>query len=339
MATQDEAESTAAAAAKLELEKTESTTAVMSELKKQSSGGTNIIKEYKDIFSKASGSDLKNDKVSDEDNALALLKSLIEEKKLSAAKADDKKIKKWDFATSPYDQFGKTLDDTFIAFLAWAKVKQDTTQVNVSKAFRRLESYADWMHETGTDLTEPALTSTSIKKTLDAWAFNSSIDTQGRLVWWLDVGQMNLTQLKKEFKPEDHLRAFVWYTHAVLYNKAAQTNGLVFIENVAKLGMVDSFTLIPAKLATKLDRLTIGVLPIKMQCMYMFESPMWVNVLMKIVGVFMSKKMKERMVFLKSWDESETDRIGGLGAIPKGFGKVAGTLEESVIEKLYFGES
>ena len=42
---------------------------------------------------------------------------------------------------------------------------------------------------------------------------------------------------------------------------------------------------------------------------------------------------------MKDWSESETDKIGGLEAIPKGFGKVNGTLEENVIEKLYFGES
>lgn len=318
---------------------TESTTAVVSELRKQSSGGTNIIKEYKDIFSaeKMSGSDLKNDKVAEDDASLDLLKTLIEEKKEQSS--EDKKIKKWEFATSPHEHFGKTLDDTFIAFLAWAKVKEDTSKVNVSKAFRRLESYADWMHDTGTDLTEPALTPDSIKKALDAWVFNSSIDSEGRLVWWFDMGRANIPKIKKDFKPEDHLRAMVWYTHAVMYNKSAQQNGMVFVQNIAKLGMVDSFTLMPAKLATKLDRLTIGVLPIKMQCMYMFESPTWVNIFMKIVGVFMSKKMKERIVFLKSWEESETDKIGGLVSIPKGFGKVDGSLEESVIEKLYFGES
>lgn len=153
------------------------------------------------------------------------------------------------------------------------------------------------------------------------------------------MGRMDIPQIKKEFKPEDHLRAFVWYSHAMMYNESAQKNGMVFIQNLAKLGMLDSFTMMPTKLSTKLDRLTIGVLPLKMQCMYMFESPTWVNVFMKIIGVFMSKKMKERIVFLKSWDETDTDKIGGLEAIPKGFGKVNGTLDESesVIEKTYFG--
>ena len=103
--------------------------------------GTNIISEYKDIFSKESGSDHKHDKVADDSSAaLSLLKTLIDEKKRSIAQ--ESKRKKWDFAASPHVHFGKTLDDTFSAFLAWARVKEDGTKINVTKAFRRLESYA-----------------------------------------------------------------------------------------------------------------------------------------------------------------------------------------------------
>ena len=193
------------------------------------------------------------------------------------------------------------------------------------------------MHDTGTDLTEPALTSDSVKKALDAWAMQSTIDSEGRLVWWLDIAQIDIPHTKKDFKPEDHLRCFVWYCHALMYNENAQKNGMVIVENLAKIGMIDCFTFMPAKLSTKLDKLTIGVLPIKMQCCYMFEPPTWMSVFMKIIGVFMSKKMKERMVMLKSWEE--IDKIGGVESIPKGFGKVEGKLDlsDTVIEKQYFG--
>ena len=194
------------------------------------------------------------------------------------------------------------------------------------------------MDDTGTDLIEPPLTSSSIKKALEAWQFNSSINSEGQLVWWCDMGRVDIVKVKKEFTPEDHLRAFVWYTHALMYNESAQQNGMAFVYNVAKMGMIQSFTLMPAKLGAKLDKLTIGVLPIKMQNMYMFESPTWINIFMKLIGMFMSKKMKERMIFMKDWSTAETDKIGGLECFPKGFGKVNGTLAGNTIEDLYFGK-
>ena len=103
--------------------------------------GTNIVKEYKDIFSNTSGSDLKTDLITDDKiEALSLLQKLVEQKKASIKKED--KRKKWEFPTSPHEDFGKSLDDTYAAFLAWARVKQDESKINVSKAFRRLETYA-----------------------------------------------------------------------------------------------------------------------------------------------------------------------------------------------------
>ena len=125
-------------------ERAESTASVLSELKKQSSD-VNIIKEYKDMFSKEKSdkSDLATDQITDVgDAALDLLKTLIEEAKSSCSKDN----KKWNFQTSPHKHFDKTLDDTYKAFLSWARLKQDTSKVNVSKAFRRLESYAVRYH-------------------------------------------------------------------------------------------------------------------------------------------------------------------------------------------------
>lgn len=258
---------------------------------------------------------------------------MIEEKKASTK--DDEKRKLWEFGASPHEEFGKTLDDTYGAFLKWARLKQDTTKVNVSKALRRIESYAEWMESASSDLTEPPLSSSSIKSCLDVWGMNSSIDSEGRFVWWIDLGNIDTQKVKNEYKPEDHLRAFVWYCHAVLYDKNAQENGIIFVENCGKIGIRECFTLMPAKLAAKLDRLTIGVLPIKMVAIYMFECPFWISVFSKLMGMFMSKKMKERFVIL---DWSELERIGGVCATPKRFGKgkVDGEVETDVIEDLYF---
>jgi hypothetical protein len=71
----------------------------------------------------------------------------------------------------------------------------------------------------------------------------------------------------------DSLRAFVWYSHYVMYDESVQENGLIFIESVAKLGIIKTMTLVPMKVGAKLDRLTIGVLPVKMNAIYILETP------------------------------------------------------------------
>ena len=150
------------------------------------------------------------------------------------------------------------------------------------------------------------------------------------------MSKIDVEKNKKELTPEESLRAFVWYAHAIMYDKNAQENGILFIQNLNKLGMVACFTMMPAKLSTKLDKLTIGVLPVKMKGGYMLETPTWVVVFMKIVGIFMSKKMKERVVIWKDW--SQLEKTFGLEVTPKVFGKVNGKLEEDVIEKTYLSQ-
>lgn len=277
----------------------------------------------------------------DTEVALAVLKELIGMAKTKTKKEKMKKM--WDFSTSPHEQFGKELDDTFMAFLLWARTSTDTAdndnnnteeKINVSKAFRRLEVYAGWMEDTGDDLITPALTSVSVQSTLKEWAMRVSIDNQGRLVWWIDLNAIDIGKIKSEIPPEDSLRAFVWFAHYVMYDEDAQKNGLVFIENVAHMGMIKMFTMMPMKLSTKLDKLTIGVLPIKMNALYMLETPRWVNILMKFMGMFMSKKMKSRIVSLKEWDKVEG--LVGKDCIPKGFGKLEGSLEVDPINEKYF---
>ena len=56
-------------------------------------------------------------------DALALLKQLVRNTKASTKKAHEKA--KWDFKNCPHKQFDKTLDDTFMCFIMWAKIKKE----------------------------------------------------------------------------------------------------------------------------------------------------------------------------------------------------------------------
>jgi hypothetical protein len=297
------------------------------------SDGTNVMKEYIKTFSSSEGSDKKEDlTVQDKEECLTRLKELVDvDKRINAKKP--KKIVKWEFRSSPHEQFGKTLDDTFSAFVLWAKSSSTDGSYNVSKAFRRLQSYAEWMEDTDQDLVEP-LTADSVKAALDAWAMKCSVDKDGNFCWWVDYGMIDTKAIKSTLSHTDSIRAFVWYAHYVMYDTNAQENGVIFIENVNKIGFIQAMTLMPLKLSVKLDRLTIGVLPVKMNALYILECPTWIDLFMKFVAMFMSKKMKERLIILKDWNKVE--EIVGKEAIPKPFGKLEGFIEVDPVDAKYF---
>ena len=89
------------------------------------SGGTNVLKESMKTMRDADGHDKKGDLiVADKMEAL--------EKLLEFAQADQQSSKpksrrhtKWDFRASPHAHFGKTLEDTFLAFVQWARTNED----------------------------------------------------------------------------------------------------------------------------------------------------------------------------------------------------------------------
>lgn len=252
-------------------------------------------------------------------------------------KESSKKFKRWDFRTSPHEQFDKTLDDTFAAYVQWAiKTEEETneTSFNVSKAYRRIEHYADWMEDTGDELTAEPLTAASVQAALKAWCMKSSIDKHGNFVWWIDLKQIDKVAIKTTLPLTESLRCFVWYAHYVMFNENAQNNGLVFVEAIGKLGFVESMTLVPMKLGVKIDRLTIGILPIKLNKCYILEPAAWMDMIRSLMGMFMSKKMKERIIVLKEFTEIE--EITGRDCIPKKFGGLEGPMEVDLVDAKYF---
>jgi hypothetical protein len=243
----------------------------------RSGDGTNILAETRKTFGMAGGKNLKGDvshPAKDIKGALSILKTMVETAK---GKAKAKKLQMWEFGSSPHAQFGKSLDDTFVCFLMWARISGDddeeedeadsgaaSGQINVSKAFRRLESYADWMEDTGTELTEPPLVfDDDMALAHKTWGMSTSIAASGELVWWIDLAQLD-TAAVKTTPVELTFRYFVWYAHAVMYNANAQEHGMAFCESIGNMGFWPMMTMVPMKLSAKLDRLTIGTLPVKM---------------------------------------------------------------------------
>mmetsp|Transcript_6060 Transcript_6060/g.6591 ORF Transcript_6060/g.6591 Transcript_6060/m.6591 type:complete len:324 (-) Transcript_6060:368-1339(-) len=304
---------------------------------KQNSDGTNVLKESIKTFSNPDGKDKKSDRiVGSTDDALSVLKQLIEKVKESTKKA--KKKAKRDFKASPHEEFGKTLDDAFMSFIVWAKVKKqnedEATMYNVSKAFRRVEAYAEFMDDSEDDLSKPALSADTVKEAIQGLAMTSSVEKDGQFVWWFDLKAIDKDLLKKKLKPVDSLRAFVWYAHFIMYNKTAQEKGMVVVENCGHMGFFELFGLFPMKLGTQIDRFTIGVIPVKCNKIYITEGSGWIKMFMKFMGMFMSKKMMQRIIFLEEW--KEVPELLGEDCVPVKFGKLDGKMEIDIVHGEYF---
>uniref|UniRef100_A0A7S0IL42 CRAL-TRIO domain-containing protein n=1 Tax=Calcidiscus leptoporus TaxID=127549 RepID=A0A7S0IL42_9EUKA len=205
---------------------------------------------------------------------------------------------------------------------------------NVSKAFRRLDAYASWMEDAAEELTQPPLTTEEVLPLVRAWALRTSHDSQGRLVWWLDIAQMQLEAIA-QMPISEQLRGFVWFAHAIMFDERAQRHGMAIVENLACVGFWAAVTMVPMKLSVKLDRLTIGILPVKMKLILMLDTPRWMSVMMRIFSMFMSKKMQKRMVMCKKEWHAVGERLGA-DCVPSGFGECGGTLHADPVLDAHF---
>jgi hypothetical protein len=264
--------------------------------------------------------------VDTEEVALGLLKQMVESEK---PRKGQKRPQKWNFATVPLACFDKTLDDVFMCFVRWAKTDDESsTAINVTSAFARLTAYATWMDNTGRDMIDPPLTTESIKEAWKAWNMKVSYDKAGHLVWWFDIDDFH-EKTVKSMQTEESLRLFVWFAHFVMLDPQAQKNGCVLVENLGKIQLWNGLTLLPPNLARKIDRLTVGTMPVKMKQIYVCESPQWATVLMRMMKPFLSPIVKDRIILMDN--PKLLEEILGLDCIPTGFVGTEGKLEKDIV--------
>lgn len=271
------------------------------------------------------------------------------DQKLAEEQADAKKKLPfnswWDLCL--LDEFHVTQTTFAKAFLKWAiKDREDVVEgskeakliVNVSKARRRLDSYLDWMSENmAEDLAENPLTLDSITHVAKVWDCQSSIGQDGQYCWWWDIGTMDQKKVK-ELPAQDHLRYMVWYSHLIMFDKDAQDNGICFVQDMNKIGFWNCMTLIPLDLSAKMDRLTIGVLPVKLKAIHCFGCARWVHIMMGMMKPFMSKKMRGRIIMVTETvapdPQKYLDDLFARANIPDGFMKCQGdTPHNEMIKK------
>jgi CRAL/TRIO domain len=251
----------------------------------------------------------------------------------------------------PLNEFQATQDELFIAFLKWSvkdpsdaddkkkkskknPMEDDTNTksktFNVTKASRRLDSYFEWMRENMADtLKDRPLTWESIQAAAKIWDIQVTVDDEGRFVWWIDLGVMDQEAIKS-MAPLEHVRYVVWFSHLVMLDTHAQDNGAVIVENCGRIGFFKMMTLVPMELSAKLDRLTIGILPVKMKAVHVFGAATWMHVIIGLMRPFMSKKMRERMIIInekKTDMQAYCDNLVTRKHIPKGFCGLQGEVE------------
>jgi len=153
------------------------------------------------------------------------------------------------------------------------------------------------------------------------------------LVWWIDLATIQT----KDIKTMNHdmtVLYFVWACHMVLLFQKTSEN-VILMENLHKCTLLHMLTLLPADLSAKLDRWTIGVLPLKIQSIYLLQTPRWVSVILTLLKPFVSKKMRQRIKSIndKNVEKTVTDVVG-LEGIPKGFCGIEGLVEQDEFAKI-----
>lgn len=297
-----------------------------------------VLNSYRDIIRSAEGKQLGSDVFTDDlKEGLEIIRALVQEKVMEA-RANNEESSIWFFRNVPCKEFDKKMDDVFIAFLKWASVEPNQFQecrglkgginkrgpINVSKAFRRLESYAQFMESTGDDLAD--LTAASIKPTSDLLYFRVTYDDCGRVVWWLDLGQTKFAALK-ELPDASILRLFVWLAHLIMFDEKAQDNGVVFFESMAYVGFWQYMTMLPLNVGLMLDKYMVGVIPARTKLVVFLKRPLWTEVMYGILRLFLPKRMKRRVDMPSHTGDKASEETVGLNCIPVGFDDLNGTIE------------
>lgn len=309
-----------------------------------------VVGMFREIVRWTSGTNENGDVYANTmEEALSLMRHMASVAASTTTALDDEKqnsstINPMLLRTVPLQEFNVTKDDVFLLFLRWSitdGAKDDRKRckrrgsvngkrngtINVSKAFRRLSRYATWMENTGGDsLLYPPLTASSLKEAWGAFSMTVSYDDCNRLVWWLDLGKTSLDGVRA-LAPEQVLRLYIWFAHLMLFDRNAQENGVVFINDLGRAAFGKFMTMLPFELGMKLDEFMISVIPLKTKLVVFMNRPPWAKFGYSLLSVFMTRSMKRRVLMVpEERVKEEVWSAVGPEYIPVGFGGLNGTL-------------
>ncbi|KAJ1488646.1 CRAL-TRIO domain-containing protein, partial [Baffinella frigidus] len=136
------------------------------------------------------------------------------------------------------------------------------------------------------------------------------VDKKGRLTVLMTMSKVDFDKVTEE-RHRMVVEYFFLFFHGLMFDEAAQKNGMCYVNDYTGL----EFSTI-VKMGGKTDERTkkamhtlmLGALPIKMKSTFLVNLPWWIDVPFKIVLVFMSAKLKERVRFVsKRWRKVYTE--------------------------------
>jgi len=315
---------------------------------KEGDSKADIMKGMKKFFNKSDiktfnnseGKDLKDDvRVNGLESSLLALEEAI-----SITRETAETPEMWDFEPSIFEGFGKTREDLLIAYLRWSlkiEIPDDAEKqaeleldvpFNVSKTVRRLKKYAEWMHRNQQYVTEAPMVKENFRDIYMNMAcfMSSTHSVDGCVLWFIDVDR------NKEFTKLSHsefIRIFCFNLHCLMFDEQVQRRGCIIIEDLAYIGFSRCMKSFPAEAKKETDRLMQGAGAIKMHKFVIMRSPWWFNAMMKMMALFLSKKIRSRIALHhKKW-EVAASYAGGLQYFPSGFGK--GGMDEACVDRVF----
>jgi hypothetical protein len=253
---------------------------------------------------------------------------------------------------------GKDIDDLLRAFLYWAQTPEcrEAERFNISKAMRRLESFAQFQEKYFDQyFSDPVLPSeagfASVADTFNLmvwisctrvyrhartyqcivfrsfWRTTHSLrasmlqvpkwtSKDGHVMWIMGFGAM---QLSSEVCHVATMRYFWYYNLQSVFDYQCAIEGVVTIEILDGMSFLEmiNFHCKFAKVEKAMQDLFYCCVPVKVKTIVLVGSHWWINMIVAITRMLTSKKMSERIV---NTDKAGMHaRFGGPESFPTGF--------------------
>jgi len=234
---------------------------------------------------------------------------------------------------------GKTPEDVHRAFLLWCQKPEDreADSFNVSKAFRRLSSFAEYqLRMFDKYFSEPVDIHSEEIRTVATYMdikIPSDIHAEtGSVKWIMDLDTWDLEAFKDPEKSGmSHKGIMQWFWSLMLtsmFDDATCIHGVIIVEAFGNMGISGMMSLQSAfkPIEADINEMFYGITPFKMKACVLVGCPWWLSALIGFMRLFISRKMSQR---IKNFSlVSMQEYMGGIENLPEGCLGGTGPYEE-----------